>query len=165
METSVMNTERLTMKELDLADADFIFELLNTPLWLRFIGNKNIRTKEDAENYILKIQQNPTSHYWVVRLKENAIPIGVVTFKKRDYLEDYDIGFAFLDQFAKKGYAYEASKRLFDEVKHQHKKIAATVLQDNNNSIQLLKKLGLQHEKEILINNEPVQLFSISIQC
>lgn len=100
----------------------------------------------------------------MVRLTESATPIGVVTFMKRDYLADPDIGFAFLENFGKKGYAYEASRRLFDEVKNHYKKIAATVLKDNNNSIQLLEKLGLKHEKEILINNEPVQLYSISFE-
>jgi|SRR3954471_15324084 ribosomal-protein-alanine N-acetyltransferase len=164
MKTSAMKTERLILTELSLTDADFIFELLNTPSWIRFIGNKNIATKKEAEAYIRKIQQTPASNYWVVRLQETTIPIGVVTFMKRDYLEDHDIGFAFLDQFGKRGYAYEASKRLLDEVKPHHKKIGGTVLQDNTNSIQLLKKLGLEFEKEILINNEPVLLYSILIQ-
>jgi len=163
MKIGAMKTQRLVLTELNLGDADFIFELLNTPLWIRFIGNKNIKTKKDAEDYIRKIQQMPAFNYWVVRLLENAVPIGVVTFMKRDYLDDLDIGFAFLEQFGKKGYAYEASKRLFDEVKSEYKKIVATVLKDNSNSIHLLTKLGLQHEKEIMINNEAVQLYSISV--
>lgn len=159
-----METERLVLSELNSTDADFIFELLNTPEWIKFIGERNIRTITDANAYIKKIGDNPLTTYWAVKLKEEQLPIGVVTFMKRDYLDHYDIGFAFLKRFGKKGYAYEASKRLLDEVSLQHKIILATVLKDNKNSIQLLERLGLKFDKEILINNEQLLLYQISME-
>mgnify|MGYP006313289887 FL=1 len=156
-----METERLTLSEVSLNDTDFIFDLLNTPQWIKYIGDKNIQTKNDAAAYIQKTKENTAANYWVVKLKEDHTPLGIVTFMKRDYLDHHDIGFAFLPQYGKKGYAFEASKKLLDEVSSQHKVIVATVLPDNPNSIQLIQKLGLQFEKEIDVNDEHVLLYSI----
>ncbi len=158
-----METSRLVLSPLSETDAAFIFELLNTPLWIKFIGERNIKTMEDASAYIQKIIENPRVDYWTVKLKNEQTAIGVVTFMKRDYLEHYDIGFAFLPGYSKQGYAYEASKRLLDEAEADHTKIVATVLKENHNSIQLLEKLGLQFDKEIVVNNEPLLLYSTTI--
>jgi ribosomal-protein-alanine N-acetyltransferase len=155
-----METGRLSLSELSVKDTEFIFELLNTPQWIKFIGDKNIKTKEDAATYINKIRYNPVADYWVVKRKEDNATIGVVTFIKRDYLDDFDIGFAFLERYGKKGYAYEAAKCLLDKVMEKHKKIVATVLEGNKNSIHLLQKLGLHFEKEITVNNEQLLLYS-----
>lgn len=155
-----MQTERLTLSELNVTHTDFMYELLNSPQWIQFIGDRNIQTKEDAAAYINKIRLNPSADYWVVTLNETVEPIGVVTFIKRDYLDDFDIGFAFLERYGKKGYAYEASKRLLDEVRPNHENIVATVLENNTNSIQLLKKLGLEFDRTITVNNEQLLLYS-----
>ena len=156
----IMQTERLKLSELNITHTEFMFELLNSPKWVRFIGDRNIKTKEDAAAYINKIRLNPQADYWVVTSKEDGTALGVVTFIKRDYLDDFDIGFAFLERYEKKGYAYEASKCLLDEVRPNHENIVATVLKDNNNSIHLLQKLGLYFDKEITVNNEVLHLYS-----
>jgi ribosomal-protein-alanine N-acetyltransferase len=155
-----METFRLLLFKLSAADAAFMFELLNTPLWIKFIGDRNIKTIADAEAYIQKVNDNPTADYWVVKLKDQQTTLGVVTFMKRDYLDHYDIGFAFLPAYNKQGYAYEASKRLLEEVNPHHQQIVATVLKENKSSIQLIEKLGLQLDKEIVVNNEALLLYS-----
>jgi ribosomal-protein-alanine N-acetyltransferase len=155
-----METFRLLLFKLSAADAAFMFELLNTPLWIRFIGDRNIRTIADVQAYIQKISDNPKTDYWVVKLKDQQTRVGVVTFMKRDYLDHYDIGFAFLPSYAKQGYAYEAAKKLLEEVNPHHQQILATVLKENNNSIHLLEKLGLHLDKEIVVNNETLLLYS-----
>jgi ribosomal-protein-alanine N-acetyltransferase len=155
-----METSRLLLSGLSAADAAFMFELLNTPLWIRFIGDRNIRTIADVQAYIQKISDNPKTDYWVVKLKDQQTRVGVVTFMKRDYLDHYDIGFAFLPSYAKQGYAYEAAKKLLEEVNPHHQQILATVLKENNNSIHLLEKLGLHLDKEIVVNNETLLLYS-----
>src|SRR5215217_4875843 len=104
-----LKTERLLIKPLTLTDDNFILELLNTEGWIRFIGNRNINTPLEARDYIQKILENENIKYWVVKLKDNQYAIGIVTYIKRDYLEHHDIGFAFLPNFAKNGYAYEAT--------------------------------------------------------
>ena len=157
-----METQRLVLTKVNKNDAGFIFELLNSPGWINFIGNRNIETIDDALAYIQKITNNPATDYWTVKLKDQQTPIGVVTFIKREYLECHDIGYAFLPQFGKQGYAYEASKKLLDEMSSDHKKIMATVLKNNTSSIQLLGKLGMQFEKEIVVDDESLMLYSIS---
>lgn len=155
-----METSRLILSALTLNDTSFIFELLNTPLWINFIGDRNIKTEDDAAAYIQKIVDSPTTNYWVVKLKQQSTAVGIVTFMKRDYLDYYDIGYAFLPQFAKQGYAYEATKKLLDEMKPRHKRIVATVLKENESSIKLLQKLGMNFEREMEINAEFLQLYS-----
>lgn len=137
-----IKTERLLLKALAINDDEFIFELVNTEGWIKFIGNRNITSSNDAKTYIQKILHNENIFYWVVQLKEQDENIGLITFIKRDYLDHHDIGFAFLPRFFNKGYAYEASlallKTLIDEVNPPH--ILATTIPENESSIKLLKK-------------------------
>jgi RimJ/RimL family protein N-acetyltransferase len=153
-----LDTTRLLLQPLSLNDAAFVFELVNTQGWLQFIGNRNVHNLEESSHYIQKIMDNPNIQYWVVRLNESSIPIGIVTFIKRDYLEYHDIGFAFLPQYGKNGYAQEATLAILNELRKEmaHSQILATTIKDNVRSIQLLEKLGfrfetiLQQEKTIL---------------
>ena len=94
-----ISTERLSLDLLAPADAEFMQELLNTKGWLQFIGDRNIHSKEDAIKYINKINTTPNFYYWTVRLTDTHEPIGIISFIKRDYLEHFDIGFAFLPQY------------------------------------------------------------------
>ncbi len=156
-------TERLLLSELTAANAAFIFELVNTAGWIKFIGDRNVKTKEDAGEYIHKILSNPDINYYVVTLQNDQMAIGIVTFIKREYLEHFDIGFAFLPAHTKQGYAFEATQAvLSDRLKSkQHETILATTIKENGYSIQLLKKLGFTFSKEINNGNDVLQLFSI----
>jgi RimJ/RimL family protein N-acetyltransferase len=158
------NTHRLLLNEINLNDAEFISVLVNTPEWIKFIGDRNIGSIADANEYIQKIISNPNTNFWVVRIKDQQIPIGIITFIKRDYLDHYDIGFAFLAEYTKKGYAYEASIAVLnDAIKNSiHKHILATTVKENTNSIQLLEKLGLSFYKEIENENELLQVYSVT---
>lgn len=146
-----IETERLNLAEVNFTHTSFIFELLNTPGWLAFIGERNVKSLEDASNYIQKIQESTIINYWVVSLKETGTALGIVSYVKRDYLEHWDIGFAFLPQYAKQGYAYEATKRILKEVLKNpfSNYIVATVVKENIHSIKLLEKLGLTFQEEI----------------
>jgi RimJ/RimL family protein N-acetyltransferase len=146
-----LHTTRLLLQPLSLKDAEFIFELVNTEGWLQFIGNRNVTNLDESYKYIQKLMDNPNIQYWVVRLNESSIPIGIVTFIKRDYLEYHDIGFAFLPQFGKNGYAHEATLAVLQELQKEnaHPQILATTIKNNVHSIQLLEKLGFQFEKII----------------
>jgi RimJ/RimL family protein N-acetyltransferase len=157
-------TTRLNLSPLTPDDTSFIKELVNSPEWIRFIGQRNINTEEEAKEYIHKIIYNPDVNYWVVRLKEENMPIGVITFIKRDYLDHHDIGFAFLSKFSKKGYAYEASKVVLDELMKddKHKEILATTVKDNVNSIKLLEKLGLRYNRQIRVKDDDLLVYSAS---
>jgi RimJ/RimL family protein N-acetyltransferase len=157
------NTERLMLTALNNHESKFIFELLNTEGWIKFIGDRNIKSLTDADAYITRICNNKNVTYWVVKTKENNSSIGIITLIKRDYLEHHDIGFAFLPKFGKHGYAYEAANIILNYLFSigSHKKILATTIPENTKSIQLLEKLGLHFEKEIMIENETLHLYSI----
>ena len=157
-------TARLLLRVMKTDDAAFIFELLNTAGWIKFIGDRNIKTSEDADNYIQKIISNPNISYRVVTLLDNQTTIGLVTFIKRDYLNHPDIGFAFLPSYNKQGYAFEATKEVLNDLLNQpeHSTILATTIPENSSSIQLLKKLGFSFSKEITHEGELLQVFSIN---
>ena len=157
-------TARLLLRVIKTDDAAFIFELLNTAGWIKFIGDRNVRTSEDAANYIQKILTNPAISYRVVTLQEDETAIGVVTFIKRDYLDHHDIGFAFLPACNKQGYAFEATKEVLNGLlsSGEYSIILATTIPENISSIQLLKKLGFSFSKEITHDGILLQLFAIN---
>lgn len=159
-------TERLLIDPLHRRDKDFIFQLLNTEGWKKFIGNRNIHSQADALAYIQKVLRNESVWYWTVKLKENRQAIGIITFIKRSYLDHHDIGFAFLPQFSKKGYAYEATAAVLHQlqVAYQLKNILATTLPENAASIKLLTKLGLQRQQEIRVEEEHLLVYGASFK-
>lgn len=145
------STSRLLLNKLQLTDTAFIQKLVNTEGWIRFIGDRNIHTEAAATAYVEKLLYSQHIHYWVVTLQQTGMPIGVVTLIKREYLPHHDIGFAFLPELGKKGYAFEAASTVLQDVMQdpQHQKILATTIKENSHSIRLLQKMGFAFEKEI----------------
>lgn len=155
-----LSTSRLLIGPLLNSDAAFILEILNTQEWLTFIGDKKVYTLEDALDYIQKINTNPLTNYYIVRLKEEEIPIGIISFVKRDYLEHSDIGFALLPAHVKKGYAYEASKAVLDHLQQNgHDTLLGITLSTNMASVKMLEKLGLHFEKEMVQDNKKILVY------
>ena len=168
---NIIETERLALREIALNDASFILTLLNTKGWLQFIGDRNVKTISEAENYIsdrlIKSYKAHAFGLYVVELKATDTSIGLCGLIKRDTLEDIDIGFAFLPEYNGFGYASEAAKSTlqfaFESLKL--KKIVAITTPDNVSSIRLLEKIGLQFEKKILFEEkEELFLFGVSYQ-
>jgi RimJ/RimL family protein N-acetyltransferase len=161
----VLETERLTLRWLDVKDAPFILELVNDPAWIQFIGDKGIKNLEDAKKYILN---GPVDMYnkmgfglYLVERKEDLTPLGMCGLIKRDSLEDVDIGFAFLEKFRSKGYGYESAAAVMEYgvQKLGMKRIVAITSIDNINSGKLLEKVGLRFEKIISGSEEDLKLF------
>lgn len=161
-----LRTKRLLLEPLEVHDAAFIFELVNLPDWIQFIGDRHVHSKADAEAYIQKMKDNPNVNYWVVKLPEESAAIGVITFIKRDFLDHHDIGFAFLPAYRQQGYAYEATAAILKEAKKDpaHAYILATVLRTNVQSVKLLEKLGFRFEKEIKPEGEPLLLYTTATE-
>lgn len=143
MITNDIFTERLHLNLLKNDDHPFILELVNTPGWLQFIGDRNIRTEEEAKAYIQKVTENPQIHYWTVTPVNEERAVGIITLVKREYLEYSDIGFAFLPDFEVKGYAAEATRAVLYSVPEilQDDKILAITTEENRRSVKLLEKL------------------------
>ncbi|WP_426950201.1 GNAT family N-acetyltransferase [Bacillus mycoides] len=161
----VLETERLTLRWLDVKDTPFILELVNDPAWIQFIGDKGIKNLEDAKKYILN---GPVDMYnkmgfglYLVERKEDLTPLGMCGLIKRDSLEDVDIGFAFLEKFRSKGYGYESAAAVIEYgvQKLGLKRIVAITSIDNVASGTLLEKVGLRFEKIISDSGEDLKLF------
>ncbi len=157
-------TERLIMKLADLDDADFFLELYNMPSFIKYIGDRNLRTKEDAEDYIKnrffpQIEKLGFGNY-VVILKEDQTKIGAVGIFEREGLDVLDIGFSFLEKYEGKGYAYESANRLKEvaAIDFGVKKLSAITTKDNFSSQKLIEKLGLKFQKIITIPNDDAEL-------
>ena len=148
-----IKTERLILSEFSLDDAPFIIEMLNDPAWLQFIGDRGIKTLEDAQDYIVnKLQKGFKEQGFgmlIVKLKDSQIPIGTCGLLKREYLDDMDIGFAFLPAFRGKGYAFEAASATIAWGKENlgMKRVLAFTDANNAASIMLIKKLSLKFER------------------
>jgi len=157
-------TERLKLNRLQLIDAAFIFELLNTEGWIKFIGDRNIRSIEDSEKYIEKTMKNPDIVYWVVKTIDEKDSIGIISFVKRENLEFHDIGFAFLPVFSKKGYAFEAVEIVLKDLLQgtDNQIILATMNAENINSIKLIERLGFHYYREIENGEKKSLLYSIT---
>lgn len=160
----VIETERVILRKFTIDDAAFMLEMLNTPTWLRFIGDRNVKTLEEAENYLLngniRSYQEYGFGFYVVVIKETQESIGICGIVKREGLEDVDIGFAFFQQFMGKGYGYEAGSATLNYALNdlKIKKIVAIVDPENVVSIALLKKIGLQFEKMIQLSPKGIEL-------
>ena len=160
----VIETKRLIIRKFTVDDSAFMLELLNTPDWLRFIGDRNIRTLEQAEQYLLngymKSYQDYGFGFYVVAVKETQESIGICGIVKREGLEDVDIGFAFFQQFMGKGYGYESASAVLNYALNdlKIKRIVAIVDPENVVSIALIKKIGLQFEKMIQVSPKDIEL-------
>lgn len=171
MTNYLIETDRLRLRELTLDDTAFIIELLNTPGWLQYIGDRNVKSEEQAVAYL---QNGPMKGYreqgygmWLVEAKDDGTPLGMCGVMKRDHLDTPDIGFAFLPRYNGQGYAAEAASASLSYAKEALgiKKVAAIVLPGNAPSIKLLEKLGLtfvrtftfpdSEEELLLYGNEP----------
>ena len=157
---NITETKRLIICKLELTDASFIVELLNDPDWIRHIGDRGVRTVDDACNYLtngpMKSYEANGFGLFLVKLKDEGTPVGMCGLIKRVGLEDIDIGYAFLPQARGKGYAYESAAAVLEFGKNVIglKRIVAITTPDNKNSIHLLEKLGLKFEKMVKITED-----------
>lgn len=160
----ILETDRLHIRKLTLEDAPFFFELVNDPDWIRFIGDRNVQTLQDAKNYLeFKIMTSYAIHgfgFYLVLERESQTPLGISGFVKRKVLEHVDVGFAFLPKGRGKGYALEASQALMNygisELKFET--ILAIANKDNVRSHQLLEKIGLSFQGYIKLYDEEEEI-------
>ncbi|MDJ1504490.1 GNAT family N-acetyltransferase [Xanthocytophaga agilis] len=167
----IIETPRLILRQLELEDDSFVLELLNTPSWLQFIGDRGVNTLEDARNYIRTGPMDSYSRFGfgllLIFLKGEDTPIGMCGLLNRDVLDDPDIGFALLPVYEGKGYAFEAASAVL-EYSHNElrlKRIVAIVMRENQRSVSLLQRLGFIYEKDIVFpySNEELLLFGCQL--
>jgi RimJ/RimL family protein N-acetyltransferase len=151
---AVVGSERLVLRELSLADAAFVVELLNDPGFLRFIGDRGVRTEEDARGYL---EKGPLASYarhgfglYAVVTRDSAEVAGICGLLRRDWLDEPDVGFAYLPRFRGRGYAVEAARAILDDAARRLglARVGAIVSPDNERSLRVLGKLGFRHERD-----------------
>jgi len=163
----ILETERLRLREFNLNDTEFIIELLNSPGWIRYIGDRNVKTKQQAVEYLhngpLKSYRENGFGLSLVETKEGQ-PVGMCGIIRRDTLEHPDIGFAFLEEFTGKGYAYEIASATLAYAINELKlpEISAITLPENANSIRLLEKIGLKFVRSFRNDNSEEYLLLFS---
>lgn len=164
----VIETSRLYLKAAALDDAAFILKLLNTPKWLRFIGDRDVNTVSEAKAYIRNrmlpaMETNGFGNYVLIR-KEDGAKMGTCGLYTREGLEGVDIGFAMLPEFEGKGFMYEAALKLKELALTDFKltKLNGITLPENTASRNLLEKLGLKLERTIRLPNDPDDLLLYS---
>lgn len=168
MKEYTFETERLYMRPTKVEDAQFILELLNTPKWLSYIGDRKVYTEKDAVNYIKskilpQFEEKQFGNYTVIR-KEDHQKIGSCGLYDREGLDGIDIGFAFLPTYEGKGYGYESTSKLMEYGKEVHGLIYVNgiTVKENIGSQRLLEKLGLKCIKTITLPDDPEPLLFYS---
>ncbi|MFC0428242.1 GNAT family N-acetyltransferase [Chryseobacterium scophthalmum] len=163
-ENNFYETERLLIRPVSVDDADIIFQLYNMPNFIKFIGNKNINSFSDAENYIKskflpQIEKRGFGNYILV-LKEGNQKIGSVGIFEREGLDVADIGFSVLEKFEGKGLMFEAAQKVKSIGMEEFglNKISAITSKDNSSSQKLIERLGLKFQKYVTLPNEDEEL-------
>lgn len=160
----ILSTARLGLRELTSADAPFILALLNDPAFIEHVGDRGVRTVEDAASYI---DRGPRASYaqhgfglWLVEVTEPRTPVGICGVLKRDALPEPDIGFAFLPAYRSQGYAFEAACAVRDFARDTLRipRLLAIVSPSNASSIRLLERLGFSFDGTLVMPGETMEL-------
>ncbi len=161
----MIETPRLLIRKFELTDDEFIYQLVNTSAWIENIGDKKVRSLQDAANYI---KTGPLASYrengygaWLVELKSANAPIGLCGFFKRDYLDSADIGYALLPDFWGNGYALEAAEACMEFAKMEYDlyRLYGICNPKNKASVRLLQKLGLGFVKNFMDDDKEIALY------
>lgn len=167
----ILETERTILREVTIDDAEFILDLLNQPSFIKYIGDRNVRTIAGTVEYIGSRFANSYRQFgfgmWAVESKETGAPVGICGFVRRDSLPAADIGFAFLPQYCSQGYAFEsadAAMKYGRDVLGFERVLAITSL-DNETSARLLEKINFKFESLIKLphDTQELKLFSSDV--
>ncbi|MCU6496790.1 GNAT family N-acetyltransferase [Rugamonas sp. A1-17] len=168
----ILETERLSLRTITIEDAAFYYELVNDPTWLEFIGDKGIRSIDDARKAILEgpraMQEERGHSLYVMERKSDGVPLGLCGLIKRDGLDDVDIGYAIRPAWFGQGYTYEAAVAVVAYARDQlrMKRLLGLTNPGNVNSIRLLQKLGLEFVelRNLPPNDRPTNIYRIELQ-
>ena len=168
-----IDTQRLQLRQLTLADASLMLAVWNDPAFIRFVGDRGIRTLDDAREAMsagaLKLYKDYGYGPYGVVLRGKGTPIGICGLFRREDLDEPDIGFAILPGYCGNGYAYEASVAVLQYAREELgiPRITAIVSPDNKASVGLIRKLGLRFERmhRMAGDEEDVAIYGIRLQA
>ena len=160
----ILETKNLILRQVSPDDAQFILALLNDPAFIRNIGDRGVRTLDNARNYIRNRLVASYEKFgfgmYLAILKDSGDATGLCGLVKRDGLDDVDIGYAFLPQYRSKGYATESALAVKEYAKSviRLKRLVAITDPANQGSIRVLKKIGLEFEKMVRLSEDDIEL-------
>jgi RimJ/RimL family protein N-acetyltransferase len=145
----ILDTERLTLRWFDERDAAFVLALVNDPAWILNIGDRGLRTPDDARAWIA--DKLVTSYWlrghglWAVERRADGVLVGMCGLVDRDSLPDIDVGYAIAAPFRRQGYAREATQATLAYARDVlgQRRIYGIVRPDNVSSIRVLEASGL----------------------
>lgn len=169
MNYKIFQTENLYLKPTTEDDAEFILALVNSPKWLKFVGDRNVRTVEDARNYIKdkmlpQLEKLGFANYTLVR-KADSVKVGTCGLYDREGTKGIDIGYALLPDFEKMGYATEAAKKLLEAAKNDFgiDELSAYTTRNHTDSQKLLEKLDFSVKGRILFPDDEEEMLHYHI--
>ena len=163
-------SDRLIIRPTLEQDSDLIYQLMNSPKFIKYVGDRQLYSVEDAEKYIQdkmlpQLHSHGYSNYSLIN-KKNGAKIGICGLYDRKGLDGIDIGFGILPEFEGLGYAFESSSRIikasFDEL--EIPEIKAITNKENVSSQSLLLKLGFKLKGTIVLPNESDELLLYKIE-
>jgi len=162
-------TDRLILRATSQEDAEFLLELLNTPKWIKYIGDRKVKTIEQAKEYIkakMLPQQERLGYSNYTVIINDTVKIGTCGLYDREGLDGIDIGFAFLPEYERKGYAFESANKLKEVAFNEFgiSEINAITTKDNVPSQKLLEKLGLKMVGTTKLQDEDEELLLYKIK-
>ena len=158
---SMISTARLDLREVADEDAPFVLALYTDPDFLANIGDRGVRTLEDARRYIA---ESPVRSYrehgfglYLMAVRESGEALGMCGLLRRDWHPDVEIGFALLPGARHHGYAFEAAAAvvMFARESLRLERLVALTAPDNRRSIRILERLGMQFEGMVRAPNAP----------
>jgi RimJ/RimL family protein N-acetyltransferase len=165
----ILQTPRLNLRQLTVDDGAFMLALLNDPAWLQYIGDRGVRTLDQARDYLRKGAIDMYARLgfglYLVELDATHEPIGICGLIKRDTLPDVDLGFAFLPRFRGGGYAREAAAATMSYARSTlgMQRVVAIVSPENASSIALLEKLGFRFEQSLRLPPNEARVTSLFV--
>ncbi len=164
----VLPTDRLVLRPLTLDDAPFVRALLTDPDFLRHIGDRGVRTVDDACAYLRDGPlQMYADHGVGLRLVERAAdgqPVGLCGLLRRDFLDAPDLGYALAREHRGRGYAREAAAATAAHGRDALglARIAAIVSPANAASVRVLTDLGFQFDGPVTVpGGDGVHLYGL----
>lgn len=165
---TIVETERLVLREITADDAAFIYELLNTPKFLRYIGDRGVRSVDEAAVFLEdRYRRSYRDHgygLYTVERKSDGAAIGLCGFVRRPDLAGPDIGFAFLPGYERQGFGHESASAMmqYGWGTLGFSRVLAITSLDNGPSRKLLERLGFAFERTIELGGETLKLFGSS---
>lgn len=166
-----LKTDRLVLQPITLSHAEFYLQLMNSPGWLKFIGDRKIYSVEQCAEYLetRMLPQWKEKGYgnYIAYRKTDNVPVGAIGIFSRPGLDTVDLGFAMMDEYMGQGYTYEGANRLLQEASRTFalSKIQAITDPQNVPCQRLLEKLGFAYQGNIILPNEvkETRLYSLTL--